>query len=139
MPRQRQQILDNLDAVYREAYDRAEQATDARPLPIPSAPSRRSVASPDSGRRCAVSRPQFAASFLALALAACTPKADLVIQGGSVWTGLSTGRGRPGTVAIANGKILAVGDSAEVARYVGAETKVLRADGGVVVPGLADG
>jgi len=86
-----------------------------------------------------VSRPQFAASFLALALAACTPKADLVIQGGSVWTGLSTGRGRPGTVAIANGKILAVGDSAEVARYVGAETKVLRADGGVVVPGLADG
>ena len=30
MPRQRQQILDNLDAVYREAYDRAEQATDAR-------------------------------------------------------------------------------------------------------------
>ena len=86
-----------------------------------------------------MSRPQFAASFLALALAACTPKADLVIQGGSVWTGLSTGRGRPGTVAIANGKILAVGDSAEVARYVGAETKVLRADGGVVVPGLADG
>ncbi|HEV8398994.1 MAG TPA: hypothetical protein VGQ18_04050 [Gemmatimonadales bacterium] len=30
MPRQRQQILDNLDAVYREAYDRAEQAKDAR-------------------------------------------------------------------------------------------------------------
>ena len=30
MPRQRQQILDNLDAVYREAYTRAEAATDAR-------------------------------------------------------------------------------------------------------------
>ena len=30
MPRKRQQILDNLDAVYREAYDRAEQAKDAR-------------------------------------------------------------------------------------------------------------
>lgn len=30
MPRQRQQILDNLDVVYREAYDRAEQAKDAR-------------------------------------------------------------------------------------------------------------
>ena len=30
MPRQRQQILDNLDAVYREAYDRAEQVKDAR-------------------------------------------------------------------------------------------------------------
>jgi hypothetical protein len=30
MPRKRQQILDNLDAVYREAYDRAEGAHDAR-------------------------------------------------------------------------------------------------------------
>lgn len=30
MPRKRQQILDNLDAVYREAYDRAEAAHDAR-------------------------------------------------------------------------------------------------------------
>ena len=88
-----------------------------------------------------MSRPQLGTSLLVLALSltACTPKADLVIQGGSVWTGLSTGRGRPGTVAIANGKILAVGDSAEVARYVGAKTQVLRADGGLVVPGLADG
>jgi predicted amidohydrolase YtcJ len=88
-----------------------------------------------------VSRSPFTASLLVVAVtvAACTPKADLVIQGGSVWTGLSTGRGVPGTVAIANGKILAVGDSAEVARYVGAQTRVLRADGGLVVPGLADG
>ncbi|HMJ58975.1 MAG TPA: amidohydrolase family protein [Gemmatimonadales bacterium] len=88
-----------------------------------------------------MSRSPFTASLLvvAVAVAACTPKADLVIQGGSVWTGLSTGRGVPGTVAIANGKILAVGDSAEVARYVGAQTRVLRADGGLVVPGLADG
>jgi hypothetical protein len=30
MPRQRQQILDNLDAVYREAYDRAKAAHDER-------------------------------------------------------------------------------------------------------------
>ena len=30
MPRQRQQILDNLDAVYRDAYARAEAAHDAR-------------------------------------------------------------------------------------------------------------
>jgi hypothetical protein len=30
MPRQRQQILDNLDAVYREAYERAKQAGDER-------------------------------------------------------------------------------------------------------------
>jgi hypothetical protein len=30
MPRQRQQILDNLDAVYREAYERAKQGGDER-------------------------------------------------------------------------------------------------------------
>jgi hypothetical protein len=29
-PRQRQHILDNLDAVYREAYDRAKAASDER-------------------------------------------------------------------------------------------------------------
>jgi predicted amidohydrolase YtcJ len=78
-------------------------------------------------------------SILALSLAGCGPKADLIIQGGAVWTGLSTGRGRPGAVAIASGKILAVGDSADVARYVDGQTKVLRADGGLVLPGFGDG
>lgn len=72
-------------------------------------------------------------------LTACSPKADIVIQGGSVWTGLSTGRGQPGAVAIADGKVLAVGDSAELARYIGSGTEVLRANGGLVLPGLADG
>ena len=78
-------------------------------------------------------------TILVLALAGCGHKAEVVIQGGSVWTGLSTGRGRPGAVAIANGMILAVGDSAEIARYVGGSTTILRADGGLVVPGFADG
>ena len=72
-------------------------------------------------------------------LAACGSKADIVIQGGPVWTGLSTGRGQPGAVAIAAGKILAVGDSAQIARYVGSKTEVLRANGGLIMPGFADG
>ena len=72
-------------------------------------------------------------------LAACGQKADIVIEGGPVWTGLSTGRGQPGAVAIADGKILAVGDSAQIARYVGANTAVLHATGGLVMPGFADG
>jgi len=72
-------------------------------------------------------------------LAACSSKADIVIQGGPVWTGLSTGRGQPGAVAIAAGKILAVGDSARIARFVGAKTEVLRANGGLIMPGFADG
>jgi len=72
-------------------------------------------------------------------LGGCGRKADIVIQGGPVWTGLSTGRGQPGAVAIADGKILAVGDSAAIARYVGSRTEVLRAAGGLVMPGFADG
>jgi hypothetical protein len=76
----------------------------------------------------------------ALALVtACGTKADIVIQGGPVWTGLSTGRGQPGAVAIAGGKILAVGDSAEIARYIGSKTQVLQANGGLIMPGFADG
>jgi len=72
-------------------------------------------------------------------LAACGSKADIVIQGGPVWTGLSTGRGQPGAVAIADSKILAVGDSAQIARYVGSKTEVLHAAGGLIMPGFADG
>jgi predicted amidohydrolase YtcJ len=77
---------------------------------------------------------------VALALiTACGSKADIVIEGGPVWTGLSTGRGRLGAVAIADGKILAVGDSSQIARYVGAKTQVLQAEGGLIMPGFADG
>ena len=74
-----------------------------------------------------------------IALVGCGQKADLVIQGGPVWTGLSTGRGRLGGVAIADGKILAVGDSAEIARYIGSKTEVLLATGGLAMPGFGDG
>jgi len=76
---------------------------------------------------------------LALAApAACGRTADIVIQGGMVWTGLSSGVPQPGAVAIGDGAILAVGDSAAVARYVGSRTRVIRADGGLLLPGLAD-
>lgn len=80
-----------------------------------------------------------AAVVCVLLLSACGPKADTVIVGGVVWTGLSTGQGRPGAVAIGGDKILAVGDSADVARYIGSGTQVIDAHGGLVMPGLADG
>jgi predicted amidohydrolase YtcJ len=83
-------------------------------------------------------RSPLSAGLLCLGLAACSPQADLVIQGGRVWTGLSSGAPQPGGVAIGAGKILAVGDSAALARYVGPRTRVLRADGGLVLPGFAD-
>jgi len=80
--------------------------------------------------------------LLCLSLAACGPpspsKADLLVTGGMVWTGLSSGGPQRGAVAIARGKILAVGDSAALARYVAAGTEVVHADGRLVLPGLAD-
>src|SRR2546428_2758197 len=78
--------------------------------------------------------------LLCLLLTACDPPrtADIMITGGMVWTGLSSGGPQRGTVAIARGKILAVGDSAALARYVVAGTEVVHADGGLVLPGLAD-
>src|SRR5438445_528260 len=87
-------------------------------------------------------RPGLGLSCIALAalaaLAACGRQADIVIRGAMVWTGLSSGAPQPGAVAIGDGEILAVGDSVTVARYVGSSTRVIRADGGLVLPGLAD-
>ena len=80
-----------------------------------------------------------AAAVLCLFLAACGGKADLVVTGGVLWTGLSHGAPRPGAVAIARGKIVAVGDSAAVARYLGPRTTLVRARGGLVMPGFTDG
>src|SRR6266576_1201296 len=85
-------------------------------------------------------RPGLGLSCLALAaLAACGRQADIVIRGGIVWTGLSSGAPQPGAVAIGDGEILAVGDSGAVARYVGSRTRVIRAGGGLVLPGFTDG
>src|SRR2546427_2283677 len=78
-------------------------------------------------------------AVLVLSLAACRPKADLVSTGGLVWTGLSSGDPQPGAVAVRGGRILAVGDTAVVRRYVGGETQVLSARGGLIMPGFSDG
>jgi len=64
--------------------------------------------------------------------------ADLVITGGMLWTGASLDAAKPGAVAIAGDRILAVGDSARVARYVGPKTQILSAHGGLIMPGFAD-
>src|SRR2546425_9776600 len=56
-----------------------------------------------------------------------------------VWTGLASGGPQPGAVAIAGGRILAVGDSQAIASYVAGKTKMLDAGGGLVMRGFADG
>ena len=77
--------------------------------------------------------------LLCLLLAACARKADIVITGGMVWTGLSSGAPQKGTVALAGGKILEVGDDASIVRYIGPKTRRIDAHGGLVMPGFADG
>src|SRR5438876_12205052 len=77
--------------------------------------------------------------LLCLALGACARKADMIISGGMVWTGLSTGAPHAGAVAVAAGRILAIGESAQVWRYVGSNTQWIQANGGLVLPGFTDG
>ena len=71
-------------------------------------------------------------------LTAChpSPRADTVVFG-RTWTGDST-RPWAGAVAISGDTVLAVGDSAAIARLIGQQTAVISAGGGLVVPGLAD-
>src|SRR5207249_5125884 len=77
--------------------------------------------------------------LLYLSLAACARKADIIIADGMVWTGLSTGAPQRGAVAIADAKVLAIGDSAQVGRYAGPKTQWIQAKGGLVLPGFTDG
>jgi len=82
-------------------------------------------------------RPVIALCALAL-VAGCARKADLLVTNGVVWTGLSSGPPQRGAVAIAGDRILAVGDSAAVAPFVGRSTRVLDAGGGMIAPGFND-
>src|SRR5881296_4304167 len=84
-------------------------------------------------------RRRLSLGLLCLTLAACARQADIIVTGGMVWTGLSNGAPQKGAVALAHGKILAVGDSAQIARYAGPKTQAIQADGGLVLPGFTDG
>ena len=77
--------------------------------------------------------------LLCLTFASCARKADIIISGGMIWTGLSSGAPQKGGVALAGGTILAIGDDAQIARYRGSKTESIQADGGLVLPGFTDG
>jgi len=66
-----------------------------------------------------------------------TESADLVLVGARVHT-LDPGRPHATSLAIRDGRILAVGDRAEVLELCGATTEIIDGDGLVVVPGLVD-
>lgn len=80
------------------------------------------------------------------ATVACAPatdsapaqRADLVLVGGTVWTGEPDG-GRATAVAIGGNRILHVGTDAEVRAHAGADARIIDLDGRFVMPGFADG
>jgi predicted amidohydrolase YtcJ len=63
-----------------------------------------------------------------------TPRAELIVRNGRI------GSGSPGAdaLAIAGGRILAVGRTAEITSLAGPETRVLDAGGGTITPGFTD-
>ncbi len=76
--------------------------------------------------------------LLAGALPACSrvPEAA-VVAFGRVWTG-NPEQPWAGGVALRGDTVVAVGDSSDIARYVGTATQVLSAAGAMVVPGFMD-
>jgi predicted amidohydrolase YtcJ len=75
--------------------------------------------------------------FIVLACSQTPPAADLVVFG-RVWTG-NPEQPWAGAVAIGGDTILAVGDSADLARYIGDNTRRLDNGSAMVVPGFMDG
>ena len=66
-------------------------------------------------------------------------KADLILTGGQILTQAETTfPSPPSAVAVAGGKILAVGSDARVLETKGPQTKVVDLNGATVIPGLVD-
>jgi predicted amidohydrolase YtcJ len=66
-----------------------------------------------------------------------TDHADLLVVGAPVWTG-DPGRPWSDAVAVRGGRVAAVGPEREVTALRGPATRVLRLDGGLVLPGFQD-
>ncbi len=68
---------------------------------------------------------------------ASQPAADLILQGGVVYT-VEPDQRRAQAVAVRDGRIVAVGTRRDVARHRGPATRVIELDGAFVLPGLVD-
>ncbi|MGH7754604.1 MAG: amidohydrolase, partial [Gemmatimonadales bacterium] len=76
-------------------------------------------------------------AVLALAPLSAAAQADLIITGGRVWTGDSTGPWAE-AVAVQGTRILAVGPVSEVLRHRTGRTRVREMTGRFVLPGFID-
>ncbi|MEX0893081.1 MAG: amidohydrolase [Gemmatimonadota bacterium] len=76
-----------------------------------------------------------------LPFAACADSgpeaADLVLTGGVVWTGVPLAAPAE-ALAVSDGRIVMVGSAADVARYMGPDTRVVELGGRLVTPGFID-
>lgn len=70
-------------------------------------------------------------------LAAQTPQADLVLRDGRIYTAVGD-TGPVGAVAVREGRVTVVGTSADVASWIGPQTRVIDLHGAVVVPGFQE-
>ncbi|MGZ5469683.1 MAG: amidohydrolase family protein, partial [Candidatus Aminicenantales bacterium] len=70
-------------------------------------------------------------------LTASDPKADLAIRNARVWTG-DPNRPWAQAVAVAGGRILAVGENDDIGAWVGPSTRVVDGRGAALLPGLID-
>ncbi|HSJ06791.1 MAG TPA: amidohydrolase [Longimicrobiales bacterium] len=63
--------------------------------------------------------------------------ADMIVVNGVIWTGVA-GAPDAGALAVRDGRIAAVGSEAAIRALAGPATRVIDADGGMVVPGFID-
>lgn len=66
------------------------------------------------------------------------PRADLILAGGRVWTGVP-GASVATAIALTGNRIVQVGSDAEVRALAGPATRVVELEGRFVMPGFADG
>ena len=77
--------------------------------------------------------------FILLLLSACSRQqhADLVVRNAKIWT-VNPNQPEAEALAVQNGKLLAVGSTAEMEKWISSSTRVVDANGRRVVPGFTD-
>ncbi|HEY6969395.1 MAG TPA: amidohydrolase [Candidatus Angelobacter sp.] len=79
----------------------------------------------------------YAVLFLAVSLAQTRPSADLIITNAKIWTVDKT-RPQAESLAVVRDRIVAVGSATEVDAWHGPQTKVIDAQGKLLLPGFND-
>jgi len=72
-----------------------------------------------------------------MSLLAPAQPADLVLRGARIYT-VDPARPLARALAVKNGRILAVGDDENISAFIGQNTRLIEAQGAVVIPGLID-